>query len=111
MTTELQSKLRQILLDLATENGWNVGPPEIDVTVALARIDLAYQDAGYIVPKEMHPLDLAHELGFMTGQEFYDRFEADIAGMAFPLPIKGESYVIRAIDRCKLAAKRAAGLK
>lgn len=47
----------------------------------------------------------------MSGQEWYDRFEKEMSGNLFEHSNVSHGYVLKVLEECKEAAKRAAGLE
>lgn len=81
---------------------------------AVDQIEQAFKDAGYIRPKIKCPWLHGDEGSpLMTGQEFYTRFNQELAGGPFSYGATKDdgSHVVEAVEQCKLAAKRAAGLE
>jgi hypothetical protein len=106
MSDELKDKLKQILFELGTTYvSLDAKGDESDLDEAVAQIDQAYKDAGYVnyIPKEVGD-ELANRL---TGQEFYDSFIKELQKQNWIGNKESRSYFVSDIDR---AARKAAGI-
>ena len=99
------------------KNGLLVGArfkdAELTETETIAQIKATFADEGYVkVPKEVQDTwqEYNHMAGFMTGQEWYDRFMKELPkGTSLLIDNEAiEAYVPGAID---LAAKKASGIE
>lgn len=112
--TTLDEKLREIaerIRDGGMNSGWNY-----DVDEAMEEIKQAFIDAGWVVGRiatevngslyivnGVDPIRRYDGATLLTGQEWYNRFEAEVDAMSMEPPIVDGAYLE--------AAKKAAGIK
>lgn len=100
MSDELREKLKTIVTELHNNRGFY-----LDASIHIRDIEQAFKDAGYRSSKQV--LDeiiehLARKGDLLTGQEWYERYEAEFKGTR-------PSYS-DGVSMCNKAAKRAAGI-
>lgn len=101
--TNIDEKLREIV-QAVWDNG-DGAMNDMDVDAALPKIKQAFTDAGYI--SKLTSDAYLEASGYLTGQEWYDRFEDAISEMSQQQGL----LVDYTFNRFVQAAKRAAGLE
>jgi hypothetical protein len=127
--SNLDEKLQQIIVDSLKE----YRPEGKPVAEIVKEIKRALKDAGYAtIDKRSYRDELgrvyaqytikypdgsgefvkAPQFAFMTGQEWYERYEEDLKGVTFPHHCRDDLVnVAGAVERCKNAAKKAADIR
>lgn len=107
----LEDKLREILFDIRQYDYDADGNkiPEATDKEYIAQIKQAFADEGY--EKVHFDHDTIRAQGFMTGQEWYERFEKETVGRMFPYRTDNEQKLVHETASFFMkSAKRAADI-
>lgn len=114
----VDDRLQTLLYTFTSGINQRVAPDKVLLVDAIAQIKQAFADEGYekrdpiIQDALLYPLVLKKENGWKTGQEWYDRYKAQLAGATFLGRDEGEVEAIEfTLKNTDLAAKRAAGIE